>query len=69
MIEPSPLDTDTSIYRIQALRRARQIALRTVELNEEDIERQLDDVDRATLGISRSELRALRASQGVGREG
>ncbi|MFT3922151.1 MAG: hypothetical protein QM778_06425 [Myxococcales bacterium] len=62
MIEPSPLETDTAIYRIQALRRARQIALLTVKVNEQEIERELDEVDAATLGTSPDELRALRPS-------
>jgi hypothetical protein len=62
MIERSPLDTETAIYRIRALRQARQIALRTVELPEEQIERELTRLDDEIVGTSAEELRRLRAS-------
>lgn len=61
MIKPSPLDTDTAIFRIQAQRQARQIALRAVHLQEEEVARQLRDLDDAILGTSARELRKLRA--------
>ena len=64
MIEPSPLDTDTAIWRIHGLRRANQIALRTVHLNEESIERQLARMDDETAGITAQELRSIRAQLG-----
>ena len=53
MIEPSPLDTDTAIYRIHGLRRANQIAMRTVHLAEEQVEDQLNALDDAIIGTCR----------------
>jgi hypothetical protein len=61
MIEPSPLDTDTALERIRALRRARFIALRAVDVNERAVQQQLRELDDSTLSTSAQELRMLRA--------
>jgi hypothetical protein len=61
MIEPSPLDTDTALERIRALRRARFIALRAVDVNEREVRKQLRELDDSTLSTSADELRMLRA--------
>ncbi len=60
MIEPSPLYTDTAIDRIRALRRARFLALRTEEVGEREIARQLRELDACILGTTPAELRMLR---------
>ena len=70
MIRPSPLDTDTAVYRIQGDRHARQIALRAVHLNQLEIAHQLRELDDAIVwnlceraahvaGTGRPSVRAL----------
>ncbi len=60
MIKRSPVDTDTTLFRIQTQRQARQIALRAVHLQEEEVARQLKELDDAILGTSARELGMLR---------
>jgi hypothetical protein len=66
MIERSPLQTDTSLFRIRDERRARFLAVRTEHI-EHDVERQLLTLDSEIVGTTPEELRELRGDAPVRR--